>query len=522
MRLMPPESSSHAHITLAWCLLFAAVCQWAPELDALRFLPEDPTRLLPRLVRLESDPLPWTSASPGPAPEAIDDDALLAEPVAPPAASTLPTGTEPPAATSSAVGATVAAVADPRPITLRGTFTEASPLPPPPAVREGGASLPLMPIEDPHGVLERFYARLREAAAGRAQVRVVHYGDSLVTGDYITETLRRLMQKKFGDGGHGFVLAGLTSPWYRRNHLDLKASEGWHINRLTKPTVPDGRYGLGGVTFRAREAGEWVTWTSAKRRGDDVALNAGFTRLEVWYWGQGDGGRFSLEVDDQIVAEVSTRESGEGARAKRVELSDGPHRVRLKTLGGGEVRLFGAVLERDGPGVVYDSLGVDGTRVKLLSRFDPNHWTEQLKARQVDLVVLHYGTNEGEAADLGTKTYREDLRPVVRQLRASLPSVPCLLVGPMDRAERDARGELVTRPVVERIATVQRRVAYMDGCAFFDTFRAMGGEGSMAVWARTGLGGGDFTHPTKQGADRVGAMLFTSLMDGYRRQESPH
>jgi hypothetical protein len=79
--------------------------------------------------------------------------------------------------------------------------------------------------------------------------------------------------------------------------------------------------------------------------------------------------------------------------------------VRLKTLGGGEVRLFGAVLERDGPGVVYDSLGVDGTRVKLLSRFDPLHWTEQLKARQVDLVVLHYGTNEGEAADLGTPSY---------------------------------------------------------------------------------------------------------------------
>jgi lysophospholipase L1-like esterase len=523
MRLMPPESSSHAHVTLAWCLLFAAVCQWAPGLDALRFLPDDPARLLPRLVRLEADPLPWASPAQSPTPAAVDDDALLAEPalIDAPVSTAVPDspgGLKP----TPAAAVSVAASADPRPIPVRGGFTEASALPAPPAVRDGGAGVPLLPIEDPHGVLERFYDRLREAAAGRAQVRVVHYGDSLITGDYITETMRRLMQKKFGDGGHGFVLAGLTSPWYRRNHLDIKASEGWHTNRLTKPTVPDGRYGLGGVTFRTREAGEWVTWSSAKRRAKDETLNAGFTRLEVWYWGQGDGGRFALEVDGEAFAEVSTRDAGEGAQVKRFQLSDGPHKVRLKTLGGGEVRLFGAVLEREAPGVVYDSLGVDGTRVKLLSRFDGRHWAEQLRARQVDLVVLHYGTNEGEAADLGTKNYREDLRPVVQQLRASLPSVPCLLVGPMDRAERDEHGELVSRPVVERIATVQRRVAYMDGCAFFDTYRAMGGEGSMAVWARTGLGGGDFTHPTKQGADRVGAMLFSSLMDGYRHRDSPH
>ena len=66
--------------------------------------------------------------------------------------------------------------------------------------------------------------------------------------------LRRVDPSPFSISGRlviyrlaGPVLAGLTSPWYRRNHLEIKASEGWHINRLTKPTVPDGRYGLGGV-----------------------------------------------------------------------------------------------------------------------------------------------------------------------------------------------------------------------------------------------------------------------------------
>ncbi len=523
--------------TLVFLMAFAALAQWAPVPETVapwvRWLPDDLSQIIPRFLRFEPDALPWeveggaglTEA----APEAVDDAALLA--LAAPEAVT--TGTPAPVAGLTS-GPPVSSTPGPSrppaatPIPLVQPYETDTPLPPAPPVRDLGNGLNLVPIEDPHGVMARFYDALARTAAGQGQTRVVHYGDSLITGDYITQTLRRLLQKKFGDAGHGFVLGGLTSPWYRRNNLDLSTSDDWHVNRITRPQLADGTYGLGAVSFRSETPGSWVQYAPRDQNGKpdgtdpdtgDAAprLNQNIGRIRVFAWGGPRAAGYELRVDGEVAGRVEARQPTEGPVFAQFDVPDGPHKVRLTTVGGGVARLFGVALERTTPGVIYDSLGVDGTRAKILRFFDAQHWYGQLRERDPQLLVLHYGTNEGEAADLGTKNYREDLLPVVRGLRAGLPHVPCLLVGPMDRADKNEAGELVSRPVVQRITDVQRRVAYMAGCAFFDTFRAMGGEGSMAKWYRSRLGGGDMTHPTRLGADRIGALIFTSLMDGYKR-----
>ena len=39
-----------------------------------------------------------------------------------------------------------------------------------------------------------------------------------------------------------------------------------------------------------------------------------------------------------------------------------------------------------------------------------------------------------------------------------------------------------SEPTIPRIVALQQRVAHETGCAFFDTYTAMGGEGTMARW----------------------------------------
>jgi lysophospholipase L1-like esterase len=53
--------------------------------------------------------------------------------------------------------------------------------------------------------------------------------------------------------------------------------------------------------------------------------------------------------------------------------------------------------------------------------------------------------------------------------------------------------------------------------AFFNTFQAMGGEGTMARWyaAEPRLVGSDYIHPMPAGAKIVGELLYGSLRDGY-------
>ena len=64
---------------------------------------------------------------------------------------------------------------------------------------------------------------------------------------------------------------------------------------------------------------------------------------------------------------------------------------------------------------------------------------------------------------------------------------------------------------------MQRRVARETHCAFLNLFAAMGGEGTMARWheGRKHLVGADLTHPNAEGAETVGTLIYTALLENY-------
>jgi hypothetical protein len=87
----------------------------------------------------------------------------------------------------------------------------------------------------------------------------------------------------------------------------------------------------------------------------------------------------------------------------------------------------------------------------------------------------------------------------------------------MDRGMRGPGGTIITRPMIPKLIEYQRRIAAETGCAFFDTYTAMGGDGTVAQWyeQRPRLMGGDFTHPTAQGAEIVGSIINSAFMEAY-------
>src|SRR5215467_661773 len=110
------------------------------------------------------------------------------------------------------------------------------------------AALPTtLPIEDATGhALDAFYADLARTAAKEpgAVTRILHYGDSVIASDYISGTMRRRFQERFGDAGHGFILIANPWQWYFHNDVVHWASEGWNASKLSGPVAPDGAFGL--------------------------------------------------------------------------------------------------------------------------------------------------------------------------------------------------------------------------------------------------------------------------------------
>ena len=105
----------------------------------------------------------------------------------------------------------------------------------------------------------------------------------------------------------------------------------------------------------------------------------------------------------------------------------------------GPVRLFGVSFERNAPGVIYNSLGLNGGQVQVVVRyFDKPQWTEELQHQHPDLVVINYGTNESIYADYIERYYPGELREVIERVKAAVPSASVLIMSPMDRGQRDS------------------------------------------------------------------------------------
>jgi lysophospholipase L1-like esterase len=369
------------------------------------------------------------------------------------------------------------------------------------------------PIEDPSGhALDAFYAHLAavERKEPKSIARIAYYGDSIVASDFVTATLRRKLQKRFGDAGHGFMLLANAWPGYFHNDVTRFAVSGWQVSRVVGPFARDGLYGLGGVSFRAEGPGLFSRFSTAKTGSFGRAVS----RFVVDYLEHPAGGQIEIKIDGEHRDTIDTKGERPVSATKTYEVPDGEHEleVRVQTAG---VRAFGVWMERDAPGVVLDALGIQGCRIRFLDQIDDAHWKEQLALRDPSLAVFEYGMNESEDGELyPLDQYEATMKAVLVQVRAALPKASCLLVGPMDRA--DKKGDAYTsRPVIPKLAAIQRRVAGEVGCGYFDTFGAMGGTGSMGIWVQRGLGGADLAHPSGAGADVLGSWVYLALMEGY-------
>ncbi|MFO0696129.1 MAG: GDSL-type esterase/lipase family protein [Polyangiales bacterium] len=360
--------------------------------------------------------------------------------------------------------------------------------------------------------LDALHAALRRAHAGQGQARLVFYGASHTASDLYTGYLRAALQQMFGDAGHGFVLP--VTPWrgYRHQGVEVaSAPQDWVALKIGAAPWTLDHYGFGGVAVEAStpSARGSVETTTQFPFGQSVGL------FDLYYLIQPDGGRFDVLIDGLPVERVSTAGDLRQPGYATFHVPDGPHRLEVRVVGDGPVRLFGVVMEREVPGIVVDQLGINGARARSHLFWDDALYREHLRRRNPDLVVLAYGTNES-GDDQPIEEYRDQLRQVVGRIRETVPNASCLLVGPSDRPLQVGRNEYVERPRTAQIVETQWRVALENGCAFFDTVAFQGGPMSTVAWAEMSppYAGRDMVHFTRRGYERMGQVILGALLDG--------
>jgi lysophospholipase L1-like esterase len=362
--------------------------------------------------------------------------------------------------------------------------------------------------------LDPFFAELWKLEQGRqgGVVAILHYGDSPTTADLITGDVRARLQDRFGDAGRGYTL--IAKPWAWYGHRGVEISDhGWKM-RTGVGLMREGIYGLGGAAFDG-QPGAWSKFRLTESQQ---------TAVDVEYLAKPTGGTFAVEADDQRIIEQTTSSDTMATASVHVELPTGTKTVSIRPTTG-SVILFGADFRRGSSGLLYSSLGLNGATTTVLARvLQPVLWKQELDRAAPALVIVNYGSNESSFGAFVHKQYASELRLAVQRLRAAVPGTPILVMSPMDRGERSGMDEIKTMTTIPEIVAIQRQVAAETHCAFFDTYDAMGGDGTMGRWyaASPRLVTADLLHPTPQGATIVAGLFVDQLGLGYNRWKMQH
>ena len=357
---------------------------------------------------------------------------------------------------------------------------------------------------DSRAYMAAFYAALDSAST--QPVRVVHYGDSQIEEDRITNVLRERWQKQYGGGGTGLLPLHQTIPtrtirqWLSINGVVQTAQKGpkrYLVYGLRSMRLTDSDdYGVMGQVA--------VMDSTLVEGSEDIVMNIEpidkkrkphnyFNRVRVISSGE-------LTVDSLPLAEY-------------LQLPDSTTHYQLHLQGKG--RVYGVSLETP-TGVIVDNIPMRGCSGNIFTKIDSTQLSDFYRETNTRLIILQFGGNmipQTENPSTISGYVRSTLRQQIRYIRACAPQASILFIGPSDMST-NIDGQMTTYPMVPYMDKLLKKMAAEEQIAYWSMYDAMGGKDSMVRWVENGLAGSDYVHFTRSGANKVGRMLYEWLM-GY-------
>ncbi len=362
--------------------------------------------------------------------------------------------------------------------------------------------------------MRKFFDALEQhlAEVRTEPIRVVHLGDSLIASDHISDMVRSRLQSRYGSGGKGFLFVDRPTRFAGRKVRTGEASGGWKVAKLTDSRPPRD-IGFSGVTFNASN--------NAERTEFDV--DSASREAELFFLSQPNGGTVEVRSDGKLLTSVLTQNSKPEPAFARVPLPEGAKKLQLST-GGGPVQIHGVALESESSGIVYDSIGLPGATAEVYLRADEKNFTRQLARRDPSLVMVMLGGNEAYRFDRGwlpLSTVKDTSDRFLQRIRRAVPNAACLVTSPMDAGFKTVGSDIRARKGTQEVADILREVAFKNGCAFWNMYAAMGGEGAVRRWTAASLMNEDLVHPRAKGADLIGHLIDFAIERAFNAPPPP-
>jgi alginate O-acetyltransferase complex protein AlgI len=366
--------------------------------------------------------------------------------------------------------------------------------------------------------ISTFFDSLRSADS---QIRIMYYGDSQIEGDRITSFLRKTLRKKYGGAGPGLLMPLMpvmytktvfvrsSSNWKRYNYLSYK--NGITSHKSFGPFMTICRYLPPGKMAAEKEKA--FVRIIPSQLSDSAA--ADFENLRIFY------GNVSGQVN------VVVKGGGNELLSDSLKMGSGVKELNCRLKGATDIRvefegrvspdIYGMSIENE-KGITVDNIPQRGSAGLEFTMVDKENLHDVYKLLRPNLFILQYGLNIVRNVRKDYSYYENGMGRQISLLKEICPQTPVLVVSLTDMAYGEG-DSIKSYSNITTIKDAQKKAALNSGAAFWDSYEAMGGAGSIIKWEEktSPLAQKDMVHFTNFGADSLSKLLIDNIFS-YRFQ----
>jgi lysophospholipase L1-like esterase len=370
-------------------------------------------------------------------------------------------------------------------------------------------------------VLANFYNALTELKNNPKAIRVLHYGDSQIEGDRITDYLRLKLQGQFGGHGPGLISLMPIAPSVTNKINNGPGWDRYNVFIGKDKRVPHSNFGiLAGfnrfsnyrkITDSSSVITSSISVTTTKLGGSNALA---YKKLKLFYGGA-QTKTWCEFYDGPALIGADSLEEGGSFRIKEYNVGNGSYTHQLKFSGKDSPDFYAISLESE-TGVLVDNIALRGSSGTFFHQINNGQLKQFYDYLNVKLVILQFGGNATPSIkdEKSSANYAGYLRSQIAIVKRAAPNASILFIGPADMSIKNGT-EYETYPFLETTRDEIKKVVLESGCAFFDMYDCMGGKNSMSVWVDQKLAATDYIHFSPQGARKIATLLYSALINDY-------
>lgn len=339
---------------------------------------------------------------------------------------------------------------------------------------------------------------------GDRKINIIQIGDSHIQAGFFPNKVRWLFQNNmfFGNGGRGFVfpykIANTNGPW----DYGIRYTGSWEYCRNVQRDAGCS-FGLAGITVITRDSMAAIEINPNHREG---GLFYGVQRVKVFH----KTGPESFEpalLDAKVIEIIQDTLYTEFVLLEETDKVTLVFRKTAPEQTGFE--LYGFTLESEDPGIIYNSVGVNGADVPAYLRC--NLLDDHLRIIDPAMIIISLGANDAYTKVFNEAEFKTNIEALVRQIKLHVPKAVILLTTPGDgyRSKKYFNYNNVNA------RDILLKVAEENSLAVWDFFTVMGGPNSIYQWYKHGLASNDKLHLTQPGYLLQGELFYEALLRAY-------